>query len=317
MTRKFPKFHKPFGLRTVKTAIAVTLAVLLTRCFSTASSFYAALGAMTAMDRTISDSLKNCVTQLMGVILGGVIGYLIVLAFGLPQAWIVGLATVLMIVLCNRLKMPYAISLSCIVMFSICLEPGDSILYETFCRLRDTSIGLLLGVVVNITVRPYNNTRRIISLLQRVIDLVPQLVQSSVLHEKYPDLRPMEAQLEELAKEIRVFRRQRFLRRKKLQYDAVYFEGCQQLALRIHQELSAICCMDTFGNVGVENRKRLSELGIQQDEPEKRKCTKHDTIVMNYHLEKLLDARKYLQQLLPKEPPARWWQFRKKRRVKR
>lgn len=303
----------PFGLRTLKTAIAVTLAVLITGCFSSISTFYAALGAMAAMDRTLSDSLKNCVTQLVGVLCGGIIGYLTVLAFGTPQAWIVGIATVLVILLCNGLKIPFAISLSCIVMFSICLEPGDNILYDTLCRLRDTAIGLIIAVIVNITIQPYNNTRRITGLLQRLIDMVPDLVRSSVLWEKYPDLRPMDSLLQELDKEIKVLRRQRFLRRKPLKYDAVYFEGCQQLATRIQQELDAICCMDTFGNVGVENRKRLTELGITlSEEPEKRKCTKHDTIVMNYHLEKLLDARKYLQQLLPEEPPRRWW--KRKRR---
>lgn len=302
MSKRTLKFHKPFGLRTLKTAIAVTLAVLITGWFSSISSFYAALGAMAAMDRTISDSLKNCITQMVGVICGGIIGYLIVLAFGVPQAWIVGLGAMLVILVCNFFKIPFAISLSCVVMFSICLEPGDNILHDTVCRLRDTAIGLVIAVIVNITIQPYNNTRRIVGLLRRLIDMVPLLVRASVLDEKYPDLRPVAGLLETLDKEINVFRRQRFLRRKPLKYDVVYLEGCQQLAVRIQQELGAICCMDTFGNIGVENGKRLAELGLAlPEDTQKRKCTKHDTIVMNYHLEKLLDARKYLQQLLPEE----------------
>ena len=73
-----------------------------------------------------------------------------------------------------------------------------------------------------------------------------------------------------------------------------------QLAVRVQQELEAICCMDTFGNVSVENTRRLGALGIALP-PEglsRRKCAEEDTVVMNYHLEKLLDARKFLLSLL-------------------
>lgn len=288
--------HKPFGLRTVKTAVAVTLAVLFSHYFSSVSPMYAALGAMVAMDRTFSDSLKSCLTQLVGVICGGLFGYLLTLAAPVPEAWMIGLGVLLIIVICNYLKMPFTVSLSCIVFISICVTPTDNILRDTLYRLRDTAIGLVIALIVNVTIQPYNNTRRILSLFRQLTALVPDLVRASVLEEQYPDLRPLDHLLYSLDKELRVFQRQRFFRKKHLKYDTAYFDGCRQLAARIHQELGAICCMDTFGNIGVANTERLAELGIRLP-PEglpKRKCTRHDTIVMNYHLEKLLDARKYL-----------------------
>ena len=54
------KFH-PFGLRVVKTAISVTLSAALVRQFATdsLSVFYAAFGALIAMDTTFSKSLMQ------------------------------------------------------------------------------------------------------------------------------------------------------------------------------------------------------------------------------------------------------------------
>lgn len=302
MKSKPSHFRYHIGPRTVKTAIAVTLSAAIAGCFSSSSVFYAAMGALVGMERTLTDSLKNCAVQMLGVIIGGLFGLAITELVGQPPAWTLGLGVLGVIVLCNMFHMTYAISLSCIVLLSACTSTTDSVLWDTVFRLRDTAIGLVIALLVNVTVHPYNNSRRIVHLLQQMIDAVPELVKACVLEEKYPDLRRLNDVLNRVDDELRVLHRQRFFRRRPMRFDSVYLDGCRQLGLRILQELEAICFMDTFGNIGVENAKRLSELGLQvpPDLP-RRKCTKHDTIVMNYHLEKLLDARLYLQQLIAPE----------------
>ncbi len=301
----------PFGLRTIKTFIAVTIAVWLTGYFSSVSRIYAAMGAVVAMDRTLSDSMKDCLTQMIGVTCGALFGYVIVMVFGSPpEPLVLGLGVMAIILVCILAKVPFAISLSCVVMFSVCLSPGENILWCAIFRLRDTSFGLVTALVVNATIRPYNNTWHVLAMFQEQIDMVPEMVRTCLIEQKIPDVRPMVRLLLDLEKEIDVLRSQRFFRKKRSEYDAVYLEGCLQLGIRIRQELDAICCMDSPGNVGVENGKRLTELGLELPEEglPRHKCTKHDTIVLNYHLEKLLDARKYLCQMLPEEPPRRWWQ---------
>ena len=66
------------------------------------------------------------------------------------------------------------------------------------------------------------------------------------------------------------------------------------------QELEAICGMDSLGDLAMENAAAMQELGLELPEAglPARKCTRHDTIVMNYHLEKLLSAYRYLTELL-------------------
>lgn len=302
MTLKKRPLRYHLGLRAVKTALAVTIAAALASCFSSASVFYAAVGAMVGMDRTLTDSLKSSAVQLVGVFIGGLFGLVITELLGQPPALFLGLGVLGIIVLCNLFRVNYAISLACIVLLSACTSTTDSVLWDTLFRLRDTALGLVVALLVNITIQPYNNSRRIVTLLQQMIDAVPELVRACVLEQTYPDLRRLNDMLDRVDEELRVLRRQRFFRRKPQKFDSVYLSGCRQLGLRILQELEAICFMDTFGNVGVENAKRLAELGLElPDALPKRKCTKHDTIVMNYHLEKLLDARLYLQQLITPE----------------
>ena len=58
--------------------------------------------------------------------------------------------------------------------------------------------------------------------------------------------------------------------------------------------------MDSLGDLSLENGAKLLALGLPIPEAgiQGRKCTRQDTLVMNYHLEKLLSAYSYLDELL-------------------
>ena len=68
-------------------------------------------------------------------------------------------------------------------------------------------------------------------------------------------------------------------------------------------QLEAICGMDSLGDLCMENAEAMRELGMSIPEAgiAGRKCTRHDTIVMNYHLEKLLAAYRFLAELIQAE----------------
>ncbi len=186
------KFHL-FGLRVIKTALAVTLSVMLVRQFVTdsLSVFYAAFGALIAMDTTFSKSLMQGLTQLVGVLAGTVFGYVSVLLFpGATPAWLAGLGVLLLIVLCISMKLPFTASLSCIIFLSACLTPTDDILRDSLFRLRDTSVGVGIALLVNVTIRPYNNKKRILSLLTQLRELLPKELERIVVQEQFPDLQP-------------------------------------------------------------------------------------------------------------------------------
>lgn len=295
------KSHRlPLGLRTIKTALAITLSVLLTRLLvgDSLSIFYGGFGALIAMDTTFSKSLMQGLTQLVGVLAGTVIGYLSVLLFPSQMpALIVGLGALLLILFLNSLHLSFTVSLACIVFLSACLTPSDNILQDCLYRLRDTSIGVGIAILVNVAIRPYNNRKRILSLLSRLREQLPKDVQALVVYGRYPDVQPSVELLRRLAHELDLYHSQRFFRKRD---DEPVLRGCYQLAERTVQELEAICGMDSLGDLATETAAQMQELGL--DLPEAgappRKCTRHDTIVMNYHLEKLLTAYSYLGELM-------------------
>ena len=293
--------HISLGTRVVKTAIAVTLSVFLIRFFATddLSVFYAGFGALIAMDTTFSNSLRQGLTQLIGVLAGTVMGYLSVLLFpSMTPAWMAGLGVLLLIVLCNALKLSFSASLSCIIFLSACLTPTDDIVRDSLFRLRDSSLGIGIALVVNALIRPYNNKKSILALLERLRAQIPGDIEQIVVKEQFPDLQESVAILRQLDRELNLYHSQHFFHRK--HDDEALLRGCYQLAQRMLQEMEAICGMDCLGDLAMENAAVMQELGMELPEAglPGRKCTRHDTIVMNYHLDKLLSAYQYLGELM-------------------
>ena len=68
--------------------------------------------------------------------------------------------------------------------------------------------------------------------------------------------------------------------------------------MRIFQELSALSCLDALGEVNETNLIRLGAMDLDTNAIRQRKPHHEDDTVTNYHLEKLLEARKFLLQLL-------------------
>lgn len=295
------QLHIPIGLRIFKTALAVTLSILLVRLFvdNSLTAFYAAFGAAIAMETTFSKSLKQALTQLVGVLAGTAFGYVSVLLFPtITPAWIAGLGILILLVLSQIFKLSFSASLSCIIFLSACLLPTDNILRDSLFRLRDTAVGIGVALIINALIRPYNNKKRILSVLAQLRSLMPPLLHQVIVQERVPDLSDLVPLLRRLDREMELYHSQRFFHRK--HDDEALLAGCKQLVERMVEELEAICGMDSPGDLAMENAARMQELGM--DLPEAgisgRKCTRHDTIVMNYHLDKLLAAYRFLGELM-------------------
>ena len=290
--------HLPFGLRTVKTAISVALSVLLVRLLSTEADamFYAALGGLVAMDTTFRRSLQQGLTQFLGVLLGTSIGYFTHYFFPTIPFWTVGLGVLVLILLCNGFKISYSISLSCIVFLSACSYGADDLLADATLRIVYTAVGLGVALVINTCFRPYNNKNRIIRLLKELLNQFPPLLEQVVIREHFPDTQHLIVLLRKIDNEIDLYRSQHYFHRK--QDAEALVCGCRQLGERMVAELEVICGMDTLGDLASDNAEKLRALGIPISDLAPRKCTRRDTIVMNYHLEKLLLAYEYLETFL-------------------
>lgn len=297
--KKLRKYF-PLGPRVLKTALSVTLAILLARLITDNSDaiFFAAFGALLGIERSLSAALRQGLTQVVSVLCGTVLGYCAALLFpNSTPAILVGVGILLLIFLCNRMKINYAITLSCLVFLSATLTPSEDLLGDSVLRVIFTAGGIVIALLINMVIRPYNNKRRIVQLMRELQGKLLKQAEQVVVLERFPDLSEDLVLVRSLDQELILYHEQRFLRRKN---EEALLSGCNQLVQRMMQELEAICGMDCLGDIALENRETLEALGLKIP-PERllpRKCTRRDTIVMNYHLEKFLAGYRYLNELL-------------------
>lgn len=296
-----PKFR--IGLRTIKTTLAVIISLFIASLFGELSIF-PALASVSVMSRTFDEGLRECRNQAVGIFIGGVFGCVTATAFPNPPIWGIGLGILLIMVSCASFNVVFSCSLSCAIFIVACMTEEHLVIPNTLIRLFHTAIGLVVGLLINYLIIPYNNSEKIYDLMEELLDALPAYLDQSILHQLYPDLSPIDTTIERLHYEMTIYRHQRFLRRKLHRDEYTYMSGCVQLSERIHQELTLLCRMDRTGMPDADNlfQLRCLDLDIPEVWPVETICTEEETVVTNYHLKKLLDARAFLQQLLDERP---------------
>lgn len=289
------KLH--IGFRTFKTALAVTLALLIAHFMNSNMPIFSAIGAISAMSRTLGDSITACKNQLIGTVCGCCIGYLFAIVFPVMLSPIIGIGIIIVILIGNKLKIYLSIPLSCIVFVGICLYDAGTPLSYALSRFFDTSIGLVVALVINLFIKPYNNRRRISNMLIHFVQALPEYIDERVINLHYPDLTHLEHSLKMLDIEIELFEKQKFPVNPIRQEVSVYLRGCKQLAQRIYDELNAICLMDSTGFISKEYYEIMKSYHLCTKEPENF-CDENKTesdIVLCYHVKNIIDAYDYLQ----------------------
>ncbi|MDB8793243.1 aromatic acid exporter family protein [Romboutsia sp. 1001216sp1] len=142
------------GMRTFKTGLSVAVCVVLGSMI-VQNPFYSTIACVVSVQDTVKGSLKAGFNRVKGTILGGIIGFLIVLIKP-GDALLCGLGVIITIYLCNMFKLNKAVVVACVTFLSIHLGVINSSPAEySFFRVLDTSIGVVVGVFINyILARP-------------------------------------------------------------------------------------------------------------------------------------------------------------------
>lgn len=153
------------GLRTIKTAIAVTLCVIVANIFDFEYPFFMGMTAIISMDKTMTNSLKMGRNRVFGTFLGACIG------IGLSyidrgNALLCGLGVIILIQLCNFFKLQGAITIGGIVMIAIMVHTDKTPMYYGYYRTLHTLMGATISFLVNMTIFPYSTIER----LQKTFD---------------------------------------------------------------------------------------------------------------------------------------------------
>ncbi len=289
--------HVRIGLRTVKTAVAVILSMLIIAAFGVSSTkmIFAMLGAMATMEPTFKGSVEACLTQMIGLIFGTVLGMFL---FILPISHflVAGISVVFVITLYNALQVRYSPALPCLMVAIMCMTPDIAPLDYALGRLWASGIGLVVGLAVNGLVFPYDNSSKIrVTMDYLDKELILFLEDMFDGDNQLPDTIKMTDMIEDMKRQLQIFSGQSFvLRRKKKKRQLELFKTCVGKESQLIAYMEVLSRIDKPGILNEENRERLLKCGaVIKDE---REICEYDEIdvITNYHVEQLLMLRSEL-----------------------
>lgn len=299
--KKRLRFH--IGLRTIKTAVAVLIAMVLVEAYGTSNSklIFAMLGAMTAMRPTFKESLSACLAQLVGVLLGAALGVAL-LQLPLPGLAQAGIGIVLVITLYNMFHISFAPDLPCLIVVLLCVTADIQPVQYAIGRFWDTAIGLAVGMLINVLVFPYDNSRRVRDTVQsldrEVILFLEDLFDGD---DCLPDAASMEEKIDYLDSQLKILTNQKLiLRLRNRNVNVELYQQCEKKARELAAQMEVLYQMGRPGILNEENRQLLIDSGAEisaiQTETEQ---TQRD-VVTNYHVSQILRLRRELLEILDK-----------------
>lgn len=301
MLKKFARIH--IGLRTVKTTAAVVISMMLVYLYGTTDSRYifAMLGAMAAVQPTFKESLEACMTQLIGVLFGAVMGLLLML---LPIHPIIqcAIGIVLVITLYNVLRIRFSPSLPCMIVVVLCTAPDIQPISYALCRIWDSAIGLAVGMVINSLIFPYDNSRRIRATVEtldkELIDFLEDIFDGD---DHLPDPEIMSRTIDDMAAQLRIFSNQKLLMNLRRQHDELQsFRVCEGKARQLLAHMEVLCQLERPGRLQDEIRLALQENGAQIADTRISESFSEIDVVTNFHVKKILALRLELLEALRK-----------------
>ena len=292
------------GMRTFKTALAVALCILISHLSNTNYPIFACIAAICSMNPTVNGIFKTVKEQLIGTSFGVVVGTVFTLS--IPDTIYTRVPTffagvIIVILFCNKMNFNVAIQLACIVFIDVYLFGGASPngVYG-LNRLFDTSWGLLVAVFVNLAFKPYNHRPEILDVFRNTQRTFKALLSFRVFEGGYPDLDLLRHNLHKLESNLREYENQGIKKRKQHREDYIYLKGCEQLLVKMADEMISLCNMDYVSIPSAKNVNRLRQYGlyIPPKFEDFEELNDENSIVFNFHLTNLLDADYFLTDLM-------------------
>ncbi len=285
------------GPRTVKTALAVILSMAIVGAYGMTESrlIFAMLGAMAAVQTTFKESVRSSLTQIVGVLFGAVVGVLLQ-QLPLHQLVQTGIGIILVIVLYNMFHISFSPGIPCLIVVTLCITPEIAPVPYALGRIWDTAIGLGVGMLINVLIFPYDNSRQIRSTVKSLdTELIRFLEELFDGDTDVPKTDSMRTQVEAMRNQLQIFENQKLLtRRKRQNRDVETFHLCADKARELVARMEVLSCMERPGRLDEENRKRLKKSGADiRDTRPLDSMTERD-VVTNYHVRQLLRLRREL-----------------------
>lgn len=162
------------GARMFKTGLAVAIAIYFAGLIGFPSTVFAGFAAVFAIQPSVYQSFKITFKQLYGNFIGVLTGIFFAYTLG-NEAVVVGLAVVIVIVICRFLKFEKsAVSIAMVAVISVMETTSMEIFHFGIVRFSSLMLGILSAFIVNLVFIPpkYEST-----LFEHIKDLTLEIIQ--------------------------------------------------------------------------------------------------------------------------------------------
>ena len=295
MLKKWKKFR--IGPRTLKTALAVTLSIITVSFYgsSTSNLIFATIGALAAMGATFKESLESCFSQIAGVLFGVVTGVLL-LSLHMSPILASGIGIIIVITFYNLLHLKFSPTLACIIVVTICHLSDVTPFVYAAARIWDTAIGLAVGMLINLFIFPYDNSKQIRNTIQRLDkELILYLEMMFNGDETVPNVNKMLTSLDEINHGLKIFADQKLLfHLKRQKRDLSSLLNCEETARQLVLHLEILSALPFPGVLNLYNRERLERNGAKIKDQRIPSEPSEMDVVTNFHVHQVLNLRREL-----------------------
>lgn len=297
MKFKFTNLKIRIGLRTIKTAAAVVVSMIIVNIYGATTSklIFAMLGAMAAVQPTFKESWESCLTQIVGVLFGALMGVFL-MSLKVPTLAATGIGIILVITLYNVLKISYSPSLPCLIVVTLCTTPGIQPMTYALGRIWDSAIGLGVGMAINTLICPYDNSREIRATVESLDKAVILFLEDMFDGDDIlPDAAEMSKKIGNMERQLNIFENQRLLTKlQKQRQELELFRDCQGKARQLVSHMEVLARMGCPGRLNAKNRSDLFVCGAEVTDPRVPEAMEELDVVTNYHVKQILILRKEL-----------------------
>ena len=188
--------------------------------------------------------------------------------------------------------------LPCLVLVTICADPALMAVPYGLARIWDTAIGLAIGMLINMLVFPYDNSKKIRQVMESLDkDLTAFLEDMFDGDEHLPETEEMSRKIDSLEIQLALFADQRLFRRRRQKVLLNRLQDCEETAHMLLVEVATLRNLES-GRLNQENRGKLRALGAKISEREDGNRFTVEDVVVNYHVAKVLKLREQLKEEL-------------------
>ncbi len=281
------------GKRTIKTGLAVTLALIISNLFNLESPFFAAIAAIIAMQTSISESITMSKNRIVATLIGAIIA--LVFSYFIPfsnNPILIGLGVILIIYICIRLKSISALQLASMVFISIVLNQAEgNRLNYAFNRTLDTIIGVVIGTLVNYFIFPHKIAEKVELSFDKIYYELKHILEL-IVWDKEIDLKILRNDIYKIEDEYNIFKKDVKYTAEKMSFefdlDAVF-----DIFETTYESISFLSTMKGHHIIDSYNKKALEEVfkkTIPLEDRDEEGIVNEKDIVFNYHLKEILSS---------------------------